>query len=185
MACQEFSKIYSSILMVQLLQLLYYFQHQEFFLLFLFWTWIIQNLLCYYLHHLCDTAINFLIFCITIATLDWITHWYHYINIFFIIYLYIVYFTYADSEWCKIFKCYLFISFACLYCRWICFCFSNFYNPLHNYERITAVTEIDLTICILSSVCIIINIDLFFVLNLDGLLVVLPRRFNIFWQYIF
>ena len=82
----------------------------------------IQNLLNYYLAHVCSISISFQMFLNNYHLFYQIMHWHYNIKIFCIIYLCIVYFAYAVSKWCTVLKYYSFISFICFYCYCISFC---------------------------------------------------------------
>lgn len=144
---------------------------------------------CYHLDHFCCITINFLMFMhiYRCCLLDYKSA--STIQKFCVIYLCIVYFPYAVSEWTKIFKCYLVISFVCWSCICVCFYFSNFYNSLQTYIHMAVVTKIWLQHCSFDLIWITVlyfsralsfNSILYFVLNLDSWVAVLQRKFMIF-----
>ena len=69
-----------------------------------------------------------------------IIHWYHYIIIFCITYLCLIYLTYAISKLFNIFKCYLFVCSIHWSCCSICSCSSNCYSSFNKYVCITFTT---------------------------------------------
>ena len=110
----------------------YYHQH-GFFLLFLLWIWMIQNLLYWHVNGLCETSINFLIFlhdycCIVF---DYTSVLQRPVLLHYPLAFYLFVFQSVNSA--HFFYCYLLISCVYISCCYICSCSFICYGTLHKY----------------------------------------------------
>ena len=128
---------------------------------------------------------NFRYFWIIITKFYQIIHQYHNIKISCIIYLDVLHFAYAVSEWYTIFKYYLFISFVCLSCcctsSFSCNFSLSFSQVYMLYIRCSL--KFHLAIGVIHSTRVIIYFNPVFVLFLDTWFGVLSKIIVWLYQY--